>query len=425
MVAVTSLAACGDGSNTGSGGSGGASGSGGGSGSGGSGGSGGGAQPPSDACGSVRLTAYTASSGGWCEFDRTLPVLPSFVRDGLTLAIAEPYNGSSYEGESGESCGECWEIDTLADTRVVMVHDLCPIEGNPLCAGGHFHFDLSTEAGSVLDAGGLDEAQARRVPCPVDGNIHIQINDRNEWGYLRLQFVNQRIPIRKAEYRADNGTSWRPVQRSGGAWHVLDDNETFAASGPGGVFRITSAQGEVLECPAVLPYDRQKGSTFDLGAQLTDQHPASGGACVFEPPRVIYDDAYGGIDEVRWTMNPWGGATDSEVTDGCYHGSCIRLDNLGQWEGFHIYYRKAFPASTFSTLSLRVRSLSGNGEITVAPSHDGERCAEKTVAVGPAWSDVSIDVTSACSAVPAINAMTVSNLSDPMVLLLDDVSFAK
>jgi hypothetical protein len=254
------------------------------------------------------------------------------VREGLTLAIAEPYNGSSYEGESGESCGECWEIDTLADTRVVMVHDLCPIEGNPLCASGHFHFDLSTEAGSVLEAGGLDEAQARRVPCPVDGNIHIQINDRNEWGYLRLQFVNHRIPIRKAEYRADNGSLWRPVQRSGGAWHVLDDNETFASGAPGGVFRITSAQGEVLECPSVLPYDRQKGSTFDLGAQLTDQQPASGGACLFEPPRVIYDDAYGGIDQVRWTMNPWGGASDSEVTDGCYKGSHLLPPGLPRFD---------------------------------------------------------------------------------------------
>jgi hypothetical protein len=393
-------------------------------GAGGSGGSGGGIQPPSDSCGSVRLTSYTAAPGGWCEFDRTRPVLPSFVREGLTLAIAEPYNGSSYEGESGESCGECWEIDTLGATHVVMVHDLCPIQGNPLCAGGHFHFDLSTEAGMALDAGGLDEGQARRVPCPVQGNVHVQINDRNEWGYLRLQFVNHRIPIRSAEYRAADGATWQSVQRSGGAWHVLDDNQTFASGGPGGVFRLTSAQGEVLECPNSLGYDVLSGTTFDLGAQLTDQKPSTGGACVFEPPRTVYGDGYGGIDEVRWMMNPWGSARASEVTEGCFAGSCIRVDDLGQYNGFHIYYRQAFPSDTFSTLSLRLRALSGGGEIVVAPSADGERCTETRTTVGSEWTDVVVEVPSACTALPSINAVTVDNPSGPMVLLLDDIRFA-
>src|SRR5512138_3880223 len=67
------------------------------------------ASQPSDTCGSVRLTSYSASNGGWCEFDRSAPMLPDFVRQGLTLAIAEPWNGSSYGGANGEACGECWE----------------------------------------------------------------------------------------------------------------------------------------------------------------------------------------------------------------------------------------------------------------------------------------------------------------------------
>ena len=398
-------------------------GSGGSGGSGGNAGSGGGVQPPSDSCGSVRLTSYTASAGGWCEFDRTHAFLPSFVTQGLTLAIAEPYNGSSYQGEPGEACGECWEIDTLADTRVVMVHDLCPIEGNPLCAGAHFHFDLSTESGDVLHAGGLDEGQARRVPCPVDGNVHIQINDRNEWGYLRLAFLNHRIPIRTADYRAANGTEWKPVQRSGGAWHVLDDNDTFASGGPGGVFRLTSAQGEVLECPNTLTYDIVDGSTFDLGAQLSDQDPSAGGACDFEPPREVYVNGYGGIDQVRWMMNPWGDATDSEVSDGCFEGSCIRVDQLGQYNGFHVYYRQAFPTSTFATLTLRLRALSGGGEVVVAPSLEGERCTESRTVVGTEWTQVSIDIAASCGGLSELNAVTVDNPGQSMVLLVDDVVF--
>jgi EXPB1-like domain 1 len=423
-LAVGLLAvSCGDdGSGTaGNGGAGGGTGATGATGGGGSGGAP--VDPPSGTCGSVRLTSYTAGPRGWCEFDSTHSFLPAFVREGLTLAIAEPYNGSSYKGEPGEACGECWELDTLGGTRVVMVNNLCPIEGNPLCAGGHFHFDLSTEAGQALDAGGLDEGQARRVPCPVDGNAYVQINDRNEWGYLRLAFLNHRIPIRKAEYRAADGTTWRDVQRSGGAWHVLDDNETFAASGPGGVFRLTSAQGEVLEMPAVLGYDVPSGSTFDLGGQLTDQDPPQGGACVFVPPAEVYGNGYGGIDQVRWTMNPWGDATASETTDGCYAGSCIRIDSLGQYNGLHIYYRQAFPSSTFSKLSLRIRALSGPGNIRVAASLEGERCTETTAEAGSEWSIVTIDLASTCGGLSNINAVTIDNPSDTKVLLLDDVMF--
>lgn len=398
-------------------------GNGGGGGASGAGGSGGVAGAPSADCGSVRLTSYTASARGWCEYDRTLSVLPASVQQGLTLAIAEPWNGSSYQGDPGESCGECWEIDTIEDTRVVMVHDLCPIEGNPLCAGGHFHFDLSTESADVLHGGGLDEGRARRVPCPVQGNIHVQINDRNEWGYVRLAFVNHRIPIRTAEYRSASGGTWRALERSGGAWHVLDDNETFASQGPGGVFRVTSAQGESLETPNVLGYDVQTNSVFDLGAQLTDQTPSQGGACVFSPPGDVYVDGYGGIDEVRWAINPWGGASAAETPDGCYAGSCIRVDSLGQYNGFHIYYRQAFPTSTFSSLSLRLRALSGGGELVIAPSHEGDRCTETKTTVGPDWSEVTIDVAAACGALPELNAVTVDNPGNPMVLLVDDVRY--
>jgi hypothetical protein len=398
-----------------------------GTGTGATGGAGGVAPGPSADCGSVRLTSYTAAPGGWCEYDRTQALLPSFVRDGLTLAIAEPYDGSSYGGEPGEACGECWEIDTITDTRIVMVHDLCPIEGNPLCAGGHFHFDLSTEAGEALHGGGLDEAQARRVPCPVDGNVFLQINDRNEWGYLRLAFLNHRIPIRSADYRSATGSAWLPVQRSGGAWHVLDDGETFAAGGPGGVFRLTSAQGEVLETPNVLAYELPIGSTFDLGAQLTDQAPNGGGACLFEPPAVVYGDGYGGIPEVRWAINPWGEGTASESTEGCVGGagSCIQLAGLGQYSGFHIYYRQPFPTATFASLTLSLRAASGSGEVVVAPSLEGERCTETTVAVGAEWTEVTVALGSSCSNLANLNAVTVDNPGSPLTLLVDEVRFAK
>ncbi len=376
-------------------------------------------------CGSVRLTSYDASATGWCEFDRTLPVLPAFVRSGMTLAIAEPWDGGSYEGAAGQACGECWEIDSLSGTRIVMVHDLCPIQGNPLCAGGHFHFDLASEAATALQTQGLFAASARRVACPVTGNMHLEILDRNEWGYLRFQVVNHRVPVRLVEHRPAAGGAWRPAVRSGGAWHVLDGGDTFASTAGGGVFRITSAQGQVLETTNVLGYGVAKDTTFDLGAQLTDQEPTAGPACVFEPPADVYVDGYGGIDQVRWKINPWG-PTASQTTQGCASGSCIRVDGLAPWNGFHVYYVAPFPRSTFATLSLKVKAASGSGSITVAPALGGTPCSTTTVTPTASWAPVDIDVAGACPSLTSLDTITVQAVSGSgMVLLLDDVRFQK
>lgn len=375
-------------------------------------------------CGSVRLTQYWSADSGWCEFHRTSSVLPVFVREGMTTAIAEPYNGSSYDGEPGEACGECWEVSTISNTEIVMVYDLCPIEGNPLCAGGAFHFDLSPEAAEALRGGSLDAASARRVPCPVTGNIHAEILDRNEWGYVRLAFVNHRFPIRTAEYRSAEGEAWMSVQRSGGAWHVLDDNETFADGSPGGVFRFTSADGETIEGDEVLSEDVGIGDLFDTGAHFTEVTD-SGESCVFTPPGDVYDEGWGGIDQVRWAPNPWGSASVSEVEEGCADNSdsCVLFSDLEQWDGFHLYYRQAFPSSTFSRLSLSLRARSGGGELGVAPSNDGEECDPTLVTVGAEWTTVEIDVAERCGALDMLNAVTVSNHGAAMDLLVDEVRY--
>ena len=374
-------------------------------------------------CGSVRLTSYDAGDSGWCEFSNTHSILPDFVRANLTLAIAEPYNGSSYGGDPGESCGECWEIDTISNTQIVMVNNLCPIQGNPLCAGGHFHFDLSQEAAEVLGGGGNDEAQVRRVPCPVSGNIHAEINDRNEWGYVRLAFINQRFPIRTAEYRSADGDEWVAVERSGGAWHIRDGGDVFADGAPGGVFRFTSPTGEVVEGDATLTDDVPIDAVFDTGTQFAPAE-AAGSACEFVPPRDVYDEEWGGIDQVRWQPNPWGDASVSEVSEGCADGSsCVLFSHLEQWAGFHLYYRQSFPTSTFSSLSLQLRVRSGSADLVVAPSYDGERCEETSVTVGEDWTAVEIDVAAVCGALSELNALTVSNQSDTVDLMVDEVRY--
>lgn len=372
----------------------------------------------------MRLTQYTADDRGWCGFDRSHAALPDFVRAGMTVAIAEPYNGSSYQGDPGEACGECWELDTMASTQLVMVHDLCPVQGNPVCAGSHFHFDLSSETAAAVHGGGsLGEAALRRVPCPVTGAIQARISDRNPYGYLKIAFFNHRFPIRTAEYRPVGSDAWLPMARCLARWCVDGDKSTFAESGPGAVFRLTSAKGELAEGAAVLSYATGADSVFDTGAQFAPEAPPAG-VCEFKPPGDVYDEGWGGIEGVRWEINPWGNSTAAEIKDGCAESSasCVLLGNFAGG-GAHITYRTYFPTATFAHLTLQLRTQSGSGAVEVAPRSEAGRCDPTTVEVDSQWKSVDIDVAARCTMYNELQGLTISKSSASMDLVVDEIFF--
>ena len=389
--------------------------------------------PPDDSCGSVRLTSYEVFARGWCEWETDRPFLPTFVRNGLTAAIAEPWNGSSYGGEPGEGCGECWEIDTINGTEVVMVADLCPREGNPLCSGAHFHLDLTNAAAAAVGGGALDEGSARRVACPVDGAMHVLVNDDNVT-YLRIAIMNHRIPVRSIEFRGagdgvDADNEWTPAQRSGGAWEIIGGDRPTDRGGSGVQLRLTSAQGQVVESSVIVPSHPEQGSTFSLEVQFDDLMPSSGGSCDYQLPGDVYVNGWGGIEGSTWQLNPWGQAEMGffgETNDGCFEGSCIELATVGQFDGFHLYYRQPFPVDEFRRVTLRARVREGVGELVVGASNDGERCAGQVrQSVGTDWVDIEVDLASTCS-LERLNAITVDSGGEATVaLLLDDVRFLR
>ncbi len=376
-------------------------------------------------CNDVRITRYTASARGWCGFNRDLSILPDFVQQGLTFAMAEPWNGGSYGGAPGEGCGECWEVSSSWATVIVMMHDLCPIEGNPVCAGEMLHFDLASEADAALQMDGTGGIAARPVPCPVTGNIHVQISDWNQWGYQQLQFVNHRIPIRYASVRASPDGTWIPLERTGGRWRVMEGPEP--GDGDGILYRVESAQGQVVEGTNVLPFTTvdPSGDTLlhDIGAQLDDLDPPEG-VCEYTPPGRVYGDGYGGIPGVKWMPNPWGDTEVSEVTEGCHNdsASCIRLDHMGLGQGVHFYIWQAFPTDSFATLTVWARTLDGTSDLSLGPSNDGTICGEKQVVVTPEWAPITFDLATACPDTPVLSSVTLHHGNgEPM--LLDDILF--
>lgn len=385
--------------------------------------------PPAEGCAPVRLTNYELGEAGWCEVPHGLSVLPAFVRDRrMTAAIAEPYNGSSYGGDPGESCGECWEVGSPTATEIVMITDLCPNRGDGPCDGSFFHLDISREASMVLDAGFFDQGVARRVPCPVEGNVHVLVNDQN-FSYMRLAFANHRVPIRGGSVQpvdASGAPLGSPVEltRSGGAWEAIDDMP-LDRGGEGVVFTLVAATGQTVTSDIVVPTRPDPGSVFDLGVQLDGE--AEGGMCELVPDGTVYDDAWGGIDGVEWAINPWGQAEEGffgEVTDGCFmdSASCVRVETLAPGTGFHVFNRMYYPISTYRTLTMQL-SASAATTLNIMPSDDGMRCEMTPVMVGPGFSEVTIDVPAVCTGFEFHNGFTVENIGDLVALTLDDIRF--
>ncbi|MBN2528603.1 MAG: hypothetical protein JXR76_19595 [Deltaproteobacteria bacterium] len=381
----------------------------------------------SSECGSVRMTQYTSSDSRWCGFDRTSPILPEFVRQGMTVAIAEPWNGSSWNGAPGEACGECWELATTFATQIVMVHDLCPIEGNPICAGSHFHFDVASEVAAKIDGGQwLGEAAVRRVPCPVTGNIHVQITARNQWGYMQLAFFNHRFPIREVAYRAADSAQWHPMERCLARWCQEEDKSTFSKGGPGGVFRLTSANGDVVEAREVLTYDVTEGSDFNTGVQFAEAASPEG-VCPFTPPGDVFIDEWGGIEGVRWEYNDWGSTEVSDITSDCaaQSAACLQFKSF-DGNGVHITYRHTFPKHIFRRVTVQLKSSSGKGTVEIAPRSKDAKCTSpSTFDVTGDWTTVAVNIDDSCPQTEWIHGLTISRSNGVGDLFVDNIEFTE
>jgi hypothetical protein len=94
---------------------------------------------------------------------------------------------------------------------------------------------------------------------------------------------------------------------------------------------------------------RGRWRTFTVCLSVSLSNTARLTGCTARPPPFPNSYGHGGIDQVRWAINPWGTATASETSDGCYQGSCIRVDTLSQMEWFSSIYTTArlfwFPPS--------------------------------------------------------------------------------
>ena len=196
------------------------------------------------------------------------------------------------------------------------------------------------------------------------------------------------------------------------------------------LFRLTSAQGQVVEGTRVVPYQEvspghENVVTEDLGLQVDDLDDPPTGTCEFVPDGLVYGDEWGGIDQVKWTPLEWDGTSVTEVDQGCHAGSSCLRAIMDQWSGFHLYLRQAFPADTFATLRLWARAESPGTQLGVAPSYEGDRCAEEAVELTGDWQEITFDLATTCAGFDLLTSVTVQNTSERATVLLDDIEYAQ
>ena len=114
-----------------------------------------------------------------------------FTSPGFSAAVSQNLFGVGPGAGAGPACGECWKLTGETDSSgnalsnagtsiVVMINNLCPADGNPLCAqnglsgtnqyGANVNFDLCSDSGAETaffgnDGVGLAIGSATQVSC--------------------------------------------------------------------------------------------------------------------------------------------------------------------------------------------------------------------------------------------------------------------
>lgn len=114
-----------------------------------------------------------------------------YTKPGFSAAVSQNLYGAGPGAGQGPACGTCWKITGQTDSSgnalsnagnsiVVMVNNLCPANGNPLCSqnglsgtnqyGANVNFDLCRDSGAAdaffgNSGVGLAIGTAQQVDC--------------------------------------------------------------------------------------------------------------------------------------------------------------------------------------------------------------------------------------------------------------------
>lgn len=283
---------------------------------------------PMTPCDNGRITFYTYNNNGMCGFGAI---------GGPTL----PYNyivapNEAFYGD-GSKCGVCYELTGPNGTVIVQVADMCPVQGNSLCAGDIDHFDLgpnSATFGQVANPSwGQTIITKRQVACPVTGNVGVRTKEGVSAYWMALLVFNHRVGVSMVQIKDGSGV-WRNMTRQPYNYWVYSPSGAIVAPFSIQIFSVLNDIVS-MSIPSLAA-----AQVYTSSAQFANPPAGYGGSasgntpCAAPVPSpIIYDDAlfkgqsysvawqdvsYGVTGSINWgyTVNPKVGAKCMQVTLG-------------------------------------------------------------------------------------------------------------
>ncbi|EFA74732.1 expansin-like protein [Heterostelium album PN500] len=162
-------------------------------------------------------------------------------------------------------CGQCYDLFINNKTLTVIVTDQCPDPG--WCDSHHTHFDLYKPAFELLQdpniLGTMSNITFKKVPCPIQGNIHVYLKPGYSQYYQSILIFNHTIGIESVDILKENTTQYTPMRRT------FDNHwEPVVWGNPGNSYklRINSVLGESVVAIIDQPCSDK---LYDSGAQFS------------------------------------------------------------------------------------------------------------------------------------------------------------
>jgi len=185
---------------------------------------------------------------------------PSGMGSDTVANIVNPQFFAAVPGSNNfntvDHCGACAQVSNGAKSVVVTIVDECPTDNgqNPPCAQNpNGHLDLST---AVFDQLGYSRGDPtgttwKFVPCPVTGNVVLQIKNGNQNEFF---IQNTILAVKSVMRGGENAT-----HQSYGAWHFggnLNSGDTLT---------VTDAASRTI---TISVKSTQMGQNQDTGVQF-------------------------------------------------------------------------------------------------------------------------------------------------------------
>jgi hypothetical protein len=309
------------------------------------------------------------------------------------------------------------------------------------CPTNRAHFDMSPEAGNVVDGGlpagqgaGFTAVTYRKVSCGFTTNVLVQVQPQSTNFFVRLLIAKHNVPLKSAITLQESGRAAVSLNRTTfGFW---DYNPTGAG---GAAFPITVTLQSIYGDSISFQVAAISTAVIDTGAQFPDppagtgggESGCPGGVCpkpiINNGQTVIFEDSqlpqqsgiWVPLTSAAWTF--YSGSL-TPVSSPTYQGTRsgqVTLDAFGE---VHLGCNVRTPTSEVRNVSFAVRTDSGTGKLSIW-SGAGAHVDLSPDPVSTSWTEYSFQISGNANVPDPWNDLQIQNGNTKMTYYFDSFYF--